>query len=88
LKRALLVLLAIGAFAGLLYATTLAQSGAECEACMSFNGRDMCRSVRAATRDAAAQRAVQNACAILTSGVSAVIKCQASAPRSLRCRED
>jgi hypothetical protein len=86
-KKALLVLLAIGAFGGLLYATTLSQSTVECEACMSFNGADVCRSVRAASREAAAQRAAQNACAILTRGVTDVIQCQASAPRSLRCRD-
>lgn len=87
MKKALLVLLAVGAFAGLLYATTVSQSGVECEVCMAFNGTDVCRSVRAASRQDAASSAVQNACAILTRGVTDVIQCQASAPRSLRCRD-
>ena len=85
--RIVVTLLIVAAFAGALLYATLTQSGAECEACIAFGGREHCGVVRAATKEEAATRAVNNACAVLSQGVTEVVKCQATTPLSLRCRE-
>jgi len=86
MKRTVLVLFSVAAVVGLLYAATLAQAGSECEACVEFGGRSACRTVVAAKREDAQQQAIENACALLTSGVTEVLACQRSEPASLRCR--
>lgn len=87
MRRALLTLLALAVFALLLYRTALVQADVECQACMRFGGREHCARVRSSSREAAADRAVGAACSVLASGVTESLRCQASPPASLRCRE-
>ncbi len=86
MKRTVLVLFGVVAVMGLLYAATLSQAESECEACLEFEGRSACRTVAAAKREEAEQQAVQNACALLASGVTQILACQRTEPTSLRCR--
>jgi hypothetical protein len=58
----------------------------ECEVCMQFDGRAICRSVSAARRDEALRGATDNACALLTSGITNTIRCQQSQPAKTECR--
>jgi len=88
MKRAVLALLGVAAVVGLLYAATLSQAGSECEACLEFGGRSACRTVAAAKREDAEQQAIQNACALLASGVTQILACERSEPTSLRCRSN
>ncbi len=74
----------LGAFT--LYRFTIAHAGVECEACMVFRGRDVCRTVSAATQDEAEYQAVANACAILAVGVTASLECQRTPPTRMICR--
>lgn len=60
--------------------------GARCEACITFHGRQVCRTVDGATEHEARMAAITNACALLASGVTETIACQ-NAPRDrLTCR--
>ena len=87
MKGALLTLAVLAAFGALLYFAVVAQAGFECEACVVAHGRTLCRSVRGESPQDAAQRAKQNACAILVSGVTDTLRCQKSQPVSVRCKE-
>ncbi len=85
--KALLGVIGVVAIGGLLYAATLSHSSVECEACIAFGGESVCRTVSGGSRDEAATRAVANACSILTRNVTEVVRCQATPPRSMRCRD-
>lgn len=87
MKKLLIAVLVLGLGAGLLYATTLAQAGIECEACVGFEGREACGTARAGTLADAQRTALTTACATVTSGVTNTLRCQAEPPLSLRCRE-
>lgn len=60
--------------------------GVRCEACITFRGRQVCRTVDGATEHEARMAAITNACALLASGVTETIACQ-NAPRDrLTCQ--
>ena len=61
-------------------------SAVECEVCVRFEGRDMCRAASAATREEALRSATDNACALLTSGMTNSIRCQQGEPSKTECR--
>ena len=83
--KAFLVLAAIAAAVALLYFATLGQAGVECQACVTFGGRERCGSARAATEADARRSAVATACAPLTRGVTETLDCERKPPQSLRC---
>ena len=58
----------------------------ECEVCMTFDGREVCRTVSARTKAEALRGAVDNACALLTSGMTNTIRCGQSEPTKTACR--
>jgi hypothetical protein len=84
--RVAIALAATAAAAAALYAATLAQVGAECEACVRHAGRAHCATAAAATREEAERTAIATACAAITSGVTGTLQCQAAVPTSLDCR--
>lgn len=61
-------------------------SEVECEVCMRFESREMCRTVSAATREQALRGAIENACALLTSGMTNTLHCTQSDPARDQCR--
>jgi hypothetical protein len=61
-------------------------SAVECEVCMQFDGRAICRSASAARRDEALRSATNNACALLTSGMTNTIRCERGEPVKTECR--
>ncbi|MGH7897850.1 MAG: hypothetical protein ACREQQ_07850 [Candidatus Binatia bacterium] len=61
-------------------------SAVECEVCMAFEGREMCRTVSAADREQALRSAIDNACAFLTSGMTSTLQCTGREPRRAECR--
>ena len=60
--------------------STFQIGGVRCEVCITFHGRQVCRSVDGATEHEAQMAAITNACALLASGVTDTIACQ-NAPR-------
>jgi hypothetical protein len=78
--------LAVAAAAiGMLYYATLAGAGFECEACMRYEDRDACRSATGVDRDEAERTAIATACALVSNGVTATIRCQGLEPLKLEC---
>lgn len=59
----------------------------ECEVCIEFHGRSACRTVQAATPEEARSSAINNACALLASGVTDTLACERQTPTKLVCRE-
>ena len=54
------------------------------EVCMEFQGRSNCRVASASTEKQALQTGVDNACALISSGVTDSIACTSSQPVSVR----
>lgn len=58
----------------------------ECEVCITFNGRDTCRTVAGKTEADSMRGAVTNTCALLASGVTDTMRCERTTPRKAGCR--
>jgi len=85
-RSTLLTIAALLAFAALLLYSTLSAQKAECEVCVSFNGRDNCATARGAT-EAEAQRSAQStACGTIASGMAESINCGNAVPTKRRCK--
>jgi len=72
------------ALAGLAWYTVSSQQ-ASCEACVSYRGREACRTASAASLEEAQRQAQATACALVTAGVTEDLECQRSRPRAIRC---
>jgi hypothetical protein len=68
----------------LMYTSLQGVTGHRVEACMSYNGRDNCRTARGNTEAEAKRTAIDNACADITSGMTEIVSCQNSTPKSLK----
>ncbi|MBX3025913.1 hypothetical protein KF840_13480 [bacterium] len=58
----------------------------ECEVCITFEGRSTCRTVTGKTEQEGLRTGVDNACAILASGVTDTLRCQRTLPTKATCR--
>lgn len=58
----------------------------ECEVCIRFEGNEVCRTVGGASEEEARQGAIDNACALLSSGVTDTLRCGRTAPSRVQCR--
>jgi hypothetical protein len=50
------------------------------EVCITFEGQSQCRIASGATKDAALRTAVENACALISSGPTDTVRCQNTPP--------
>lgn len=57
-----------------------------CEVCISFDGREACRTVTAQSEAEAMRGAVDNACGILAGGVTDTLRCSRTLPTRSSCR--
>ena len=57
----------------------------ECEVCVTFHSRTVCRTAASGTRDASIDSAVTSACATLASGMTESIRCQNTEPDRISC---
>ena len=55
-----------------------------CEVCITYRGQQACRTASASTRDLALRTATENACALLSSGVTDSNQCHKTPPDSVR----
>ena len=60
----------------------------ECEVCVTFEGRSACRTAAGRDRDEAVRTATDNACGLLTSGMTNSIRCGNTPPDRVTCRGD
>ena len=58
----------------------------ECEVCIAFEGRSTCRTVTGQTEQEGLRTGVDNACALLSSGVTDTLRCQRTMPTKATCR--
>ncbi|MBZ5578890.1 MAG: hypothetical protein LAP40_20205 [Acidobacteriia bacterium] len=68
---------------GFVILSTVGQNRVSCRACITFNGRQDCRTASAPTQQEAVRAAVSNACALLASGVSESTRCENTQPDSV-----
>lgn len=69
---------------GLMIYSSLDLAGYRVEVCKEFQGRTACRTASGATRDAALRTASDNACALISSGMTDSIACQGTTPTSVK----
>ena len=81
--RAGLVL--FGGLAAMLVYGTVQMSEHSCEICVSYKGRDKCRTVAASTVAEARQAAIMNACAFVSAGIRDSMACQRTPITSESC---
>ena len=56
-----------------------------CEVCVTFQGRTDCRTAVGANEQEATTTAVQNACALISAGMTQTVQCQNRPPDSVVC---
>lgn len=83
-KTQLWIALAAIAFIGLVVFSTFRLSRHRVEVCMEYQGRRACRTAAGETLEKARRAAIDNACALIASGVTDSIACQNTPPSSVR----
>ena len=71
-------------FLGFVIYSTLHAGGVRCQVCITFQGRNACRTASARTRELALRTATENACAQISSGVTDSNQCNNTPPDSVR----
>jgi len=75
------------AFIAVLIMSLMKEAQVECEVCIEFGGARACRTTIGSSRERAVSGATSNACAVLSSGVTAGIQCGNTPPSSVRCND-
>ena len=57
----------------------------QCTVCIEFEGQNVCRTVTGQTEKEGLQSATNNACALLTSGMTNSIRCTGTPPQRAEC---
>ncbi|MBI4910477.1 MAG: hypothetical protein HY820_43070 [Acidobacteria bacterium] len=81
-KSTLWVALAVVGFIALVVSSTMGMRKSRVEVCVEFNGRQSCRTAAGETPERARRAAIDNACALVASGVGDSIACQNKPPIS------
>jgi hypothetical protein len=69
---------------GLMVYSSMDLVGFRVEVCKEFRGRSACRTASGSNREAAQRTASDNACALISSGMTDSIACQGSNPVSVK----
>ncbi len=83
-----ITLILAAVLAGVLLHSTMGARRYRVEVCMSFGGRQICRTAAAATSEQALRAATDNACALLASGMAASIACGNTPPAKVTWLEE
>ncbi|MGA2590373.1 MAG: hypothetical protein ABSH32_10690 [Bryobacteraceae bacterium] len=83
-KSVLLGILFLVAFLGIVVYSTMGAGRIRCEVCITYQGRNACRTASARTRDLALRTATENACALISSGITDSNQCHNTPPDSVR----
>ncbi|MCC7342993.1 MAG: hypothetical protein IT170_18065 [Bryobacterales bacterium] len=79
-KPVLVGLILLAVVAGLIIWSSTGLQEHRVEVCVTYEGRTVCRTASGATQQSALRQAQDNACALLTSGVTGSITCGQKAP--------
>lgn len=80
-----LIVLGMILFAGYVVYGSIARAGVQCELCVEFNGRNICRTSAGATEEEARLAAQQSACGGNARGMSESIACLNTPPTQVQC---
>ena len=83
-KSVWLGILFVALVVGFVVYSTINTGRIRCEVCITYQGRNSCRTASARTRDLALRAATENACAIISSGVTDSNQCNNTPPDSVR----
>jgi hypothetical protein len=90
-KKKLPVILGVIFVIGFIAALVLSSGGGNtkfrAEVCITFDGRKICRNAASATKEEAERIAATAACTDLTSGMTALMQCEQSAPRQVTWKD-
>ena len=87
MNKTTLVLLGIVGFVVFLAVMTYSMMGnrkIRVEVCVAFNGRNSCRVASGPTKDEAVRTATDNACALVSSGMTETMTCGHQPPASIK----
>lgn len=70
---------------GFVVVSSLQDSTVQCDVCIVHHGERVCRSVTAASEEAGIRGGVDNACGMVASGVTEVVRCTTTPPISASC---
>ena len=70
---------------GLVIYNSFQVSDFRCTVCITFDGQEACRTVTAQTESEGLRSATDNACALLTSGMTNSIRCSRTPPQKAEC---
>lgn len=85
-RNALVTLVVLAPIFGFVIWSSFQVSEFECEVCITFEGNDVCRTVTGQTELEGLRTGIDNACALLASGVTDSLRCQRTQPRKAGCR--
>lgn len=85
LARIVVGLLVAAAFVALVVYRSLHSAGYRCDVCITFHGRQACRTVEGPSESDARASAVNNACAVLAAGITDTLACERTVPDFARC---
>lgn len=74
--------------AALLVMSVRLQTEISCEVCVTFRGATDCRTATGSTHEETKRTAHDNACALISGGMTDSIACQNTPPDSVRCSDD
>ena len=85
-KSVWLGILFVAVVVGFVVYSTISTSAGRirCEVCVTYHGRQSCRTASARTRELALRTATENACALISSGVTDSNQCNHTEPDSVR----
>ena len=79
-------LIGLGGIIALVIASSLSVGQVRCEVCIEYRGNRACRAVDGENEMQARTSAINNACALLASGVTDTMACERTPPSSLECK--
>ena len=85
-RNAIVTLAVLVPIVGYVVYSSFHVSDFECEVCITFEGRQTCRTVTGKTELEGLRSATDNACALLASGVTDSLRCQRTQPTKASCR--
>ena len=85
-RNTIVTLIVLLPIAAVVIYTSFGLSDFECEVCMDFEGQQTCRTVTGKTELEGLRTGVDNACAILASGVTDTMRCQRTQPQKATCK--
>ena len=83
-RTVLLGIVFVAVVIGVIVWSTMGLAQHRVEVCIDYNGQSNCRTASADSQEHALKTATSNACATIASGVTEVMQCERTTPKSVR----